>query len=86
MVTINPNLGVTKQVGYEKRRVNRFNTENMKRFGLNLHLKHDRKMIKWLDNHKPYQATLKRLIREEMAREKEANKKAKSKQNLQQTK
>ena len=75
MVTINPYWGVTKTEGYNKRRTNRFNKENMKRFGLHLHLKRDRKMIKWLDNHKPYQATLKRLIREEMEREKEVEKK-----------
>ena len=79
MVTINPQFGITKQEGYAKRRVNRFNEKNVKRFGLNLHLKHDRKMIKWLDNHRPYQAVLKRLIREEMEREKEESKKAKSK-------
>ncbi len=70
MATLHPYLGVSKKKGYATKAVNKCNKENQRRYALNLHKKNDRALIKWLESNKPYQTTLKKLIREEMAREK----------------
>ena len=70
MVTINPYLGVTKQEGYKKRQVNEFNRTHMRRFSLNFNKRTERSLIKWLEENKPYQTAIKRLIREQIARDK----------------
>ncbi len=74
--SIHPYWGVSKEKGYAKKKSNRCNSENQRRYGLHLHKKKDRALIKWMESHKPYQATIKRLIREEMAREKASMRKA----------
>lgn len=74
MVTINPNLGISKLKGYKKRQVNEFNKTHMRRYGLHLNKKKDRALIKWLETNKPYQTAIKRLIREEIEREKKEKK------------
>ena len=71
MATINPYLGVSKKPGYKKDQVNEFNRTHMRRYGLNLNKRKERALINWLENNKPYQTAIKRLIREEIAREKE---------------
>lgn len=73
--SLHPYMGVSKVPGYNTRKVNRCNTENQRRYGLHLHKKKDRALIKWMEANKPYQTTIKRLIKEEMAREKELKKK-----------
>ena len=78
MATINPYMGVSKIKGYATRAVNKCNKNNQRRYGLHLHKKHDRALIKWLEEHKPYQTTIKRLIKEEMQREKAERKKQNS--------
>ena len=70
MVTINPYLGVTKQEGYNKRKANEVNRIHMRRFSLNFNKRTERSLIKWMDENKPYQTAIKRLIREQIAREK----------------
>ena len=70
MVTINPYLGVSKKPGYKKRQVNEFNCTHMRRYGININKKTERAIIKWLEDNKPYQTAIKRLIREQIAREK----------------
>ena len=70
MATINPYLGVSKKPGYKKKQVNEFNRTHMRRYGININKKKERSLINWLENNKPYQTAIKRLIREEIAREK----------------
>ena len=70
MVTINPYLGVSKTEGYDKDRVNAYNRVHQKRYGLHLHKKYDRALIKWLEENRPYQSAIKRLMREQIKREK----------------
>ena len=77
MVTINPYLGVTKKPGYKKKQVNEFNRVHMRRYGININKKKEKALIKWLEDNKPYQTAIKRLIREQIAREKEERKKEK---------
>ena len=74
MVTINPYLGVSKVKGYKKRQVNEFNRTHMRRYGINMNKKTDRALIKWLEENKPYQSAIKRLIREQIKREKAQSK------------
>ena len=80
MVTINPFYGVSKKEGYNKKRVNEYNRVHQRRYGLNLHKKYDRVLIKWLEENKPYQETIKRLIREEIIRERKERRKLKAKE------
>lgn len=75
MVTINPYLGVSKKPGYKKKQVNDYNKIHMRRFGLNMNKKKERALIKWLEENKPYQTAIKKLIREQIKREKEQKKK-----------
>ena len=75
MVTINPYLGVSKKEGYKKRQVNEFNRTHMRRYGININKKTERSIVKWLEENKPYQTAIKRLIREQIAREKAQKKK-----------
>ena len=70
MVTINPYLGVSKRPGYKKDQVNEFNKTHMRRYCLNMNKKTEKQLIQWLEENKPYQTAIKRLIREQMAREK----------------
>lgn len=70
MVTINPYLGVSKKQGYKKNQVNEFNRVHMRRYGININKKTEKALIKWLEANKPYQTAIKRLIREQIAREK----------------
>ena len=46
----------------------------MHRYHLNVNVRRERAIIKWLEDNKPYQTAIKRLIREEIAREKKAKK------------
>lgn len=70
MPTINPYLGVQKLPGYKTTKDNRNNKENQRRYGINFHKKNDKELIKWLEDHKPYQKAFKTLISEQIAREK----------------
>ena len=70
MVTLNPYLGVSKKPGYKKKQVNEFNRTHMRRYGINLNKRTERALINWLEANKPYQTSIKRLIKEEIAREK----------------
>ena len=75
MVTINPYLGVSKKPGYKKKQVNEFNRTHMRRYGININKRTEKKIIKWLEENKPYQTAIKRLILEQINREKELKKK-----------
>ena len=68
--TIHPYLGVTKKKDYYTKAVNRCIKLNQRRFEIHFHKKNDRALIKWIEENKPYQAAIKRLIREEIKREK----------------
>lgn len=74
MVTINPYLGVSKKPGYKKKQVNAYNSVNMKQYHLNINRYTEKELLKWMEANRPYQAALKRLIREEIAREKKGSK------------
>ena len=69
MVTINPYLGVSKRPGYKKEQVNEFNRTHMRRFSLNMNKETEKNLILWLEENKPYQTAIKRLIREQIDRE-----------------
>ena len=70
MATIHPYLGVTKKEGYNSRRQQKYEKETQRRFILNAHRKHDKDVIKWLENNKPYATAIKKLVREQIAQEK----------------
>ena len=70
MATIRPYLGVSKIEGYNKRRVNAYNRTHMRRYSLNVNKKKERAIIRWLEENKPYQNAIKRLICEEIKRKK----------------
>ena len=72
MVTIHPYLGVSKKEGYKKRQVNEYNRTHMKQYNLHMNKRKERALIKWLEDNRPYQTAIKRLIREQIAREKKA--------------
>lgn len=75
MVTINPYLGYSKVKGYKKRKANEYNSKRMKRYGINVNIKRERSIVRWLEENKPYQTAIKRLIREEITKEKKEKKK-----------
>ena len=41
----------------------------MRRYGLNVNKRKEKAIIKWLEENKPYQTAIKRLIKEEIKRE-----------------
>lgn len=74
MVTINPYLGYSKVEGYYKKKANEYNKKRMHRIHINVNVRKERSIMKWLEDNKPYQTAIKRLIKEEIAREKKAKK------------
>ena len=74
MVTINPSLGISKKPGYQKRKANAYNRLHQRTFIFNVNKIHEKKILKWMEENKPYQTALKRLILEEIDREKKAKK------------
>lgn len=55
---------------------NAYERKHKKSYRLTVNKKYEREIIKWLEANRPYQTAIKRLIREEIAREKERKKKA----------
>ena len=55
---------------------NRYEKKHKKSYRLTVNKVYERGIIKWLEANRPYQTAIKRLIREEIAREKERKKKA----------
>lgn len=70
MATLHPYLGVMKQEGHNTRRMNNYNRTKMQRYGLNVNKKTEKDIIKWLESNRPYATALKKLIREQIAKEK----------------
>lgn len=71
MATLHPYLGVSKKEGYHTNRKNEYNRTAVKRYCFNVHLKKDKDIIKWIENNRPFITAVKKLIREQIKREKE---------------
>ena len=74
MATLHPYLGISKQAGYETKRINQYRDKSIRRFFMNVNKKTEKDILKWMEANKPYQTAIKRLIREQIKREKAANK------------
>ena len=48
---------------------NEWNYANTRRFVVAFHKHKEKDMLKWIESHKPFQTTFKRLVREEKERE-----------------
>lgn len=70
MATLHPYFGLSKKKGYRKTQANEYNATHMRRYGINVNKKREKKIIKWLEANKPYQSAIKRLILEQIEREK----------------
>lgn len=69
MATLHPYLGVSKEKGYNTRISNEFSKTKTRRYGLHINKKTEKDIIKWLEDNKPYQTAIKRLIKDQIERE-----------------
>ena len=72
MATLHPYLGVSKEEGYNTRKSNEFSRTKTRRYGLHINRKTEKDIIAWLEENKPYQTAIKRLIKEQIAKEKKS--------------
>ncbi len=69
MATINPYLGSTKRANYYMDKANEYNKKHMFRVSLNFNSETEKSLVRWLENNRPLQTSIKRLIKEEIKRE-----------------
>ena len=79
-MTIRPPIPYTPE---ERRKrnieaVNRYERKWKKSYRITVSKKYEKDIIKWLDANRPYQTAIKKLVREQIARERKENRKKKT--------
>ena len=81
-MTIRPPIPRPRRTEEEKRKalydaVNRYERRWKKSYRMTVNKKYEKDIIKWLDEHRPYQTAIKTLVREQIKREKAERRKKK---------
>lgn len=81
-MTLRPHIPRPKRTEEEKRKalydaVNRYERKWKKSYRITVNKKYEKEIIRWLEANRPYQTAIKRLIREEIAKEKAERRKKK---------